>query len=134
MTLESFKNYCLAKPGVEDHYPFRGECAWMKVGGKMFGMVNVTELKMGDEIVPPFHFANLKCNPEKAEELRASHAAIRPGWHQSKKHWNSLYFDGSLPDELVFELIDHAYDLVAATLPKKVKAEFRDLENNNLRS
>ncbi len=123
MTFNDFREYCLAKPGVEESYPFRGECAWMKVGGKMFGMANCIEMKMDGELVPPFHFANLKCDPEKALELRESYAAIRPGWHQNKDHWNSLYMDGSLPDDLIKELIDHAYNIIAAKLSKKKKAE-----------
>lgn len=121
MTFETFRDYCLAKPGVTENYPFKGECAWLKVGGKLFALTNCFEMKMGKEIVPPFYFANLKCEPEKALELRASHPAIQPGWHQNKKHWNSLYFDDSLSDELIFELIDHAYDLVFGSLPKKIQ-------------
>ena len=125
MNLETFRNYCLSKKGVEENYPFKGEAVWMKVKGKMFAMANVMELKMDGEIVPPFHFINLKCEPEKALELRESHAAIQPGWHQSKKHWNSLYMDGSLPDELILSLIDHSYDIVVKTLPKKVQEELK---------
>jgi len=123
MTLNSFLQYCLSKPDVEDSYPFKGECAWLKVGGKMFGMVNVTELKMNGQIIPPFHFTNLKCDPEKAIALRESHASITPAWHQSKKHWNTLYFDGSLSDDLVLEMVDHAYKLVTASLSNKTKSE-----------
>ena len=89
----------------------------------MFSLVNATEMTMDGEIVPPFHFANLKCDPEKALELRESHAAIKSGWHQNKDHWNTLYMDGSLPDDLIKELIDHAYEIVAAKLSKKVRAE-----------
>ena len=123
MTLESYIEYCLAKPGVEVSYPFKGECAWLKVGGKMFSLVNAVEMKMEGEIVPPFHFANLKCDPLKALTLRESYRAIKPGWHQNKDHWNSLYMDGSLPDDLIKELVDHAYETVASKLPKKIKSE-----------
>ncbi len=121
MTLEDYLNYCKAKPGVTDEYPFDGECAWLKVKGKLFSIVNVVEMKMGEEIVPPFHFANLKCDPEKAEELRAKYPAVQPGWHQNKKHWNSIYFDGSLRNNLIKELIDHSYNLVIDSLTKKQK-------------
>lgn len=123
MNIEQFRDYCLAKPGVTENYPFKGEAVWMKVLGKMFAMANVTELKMDGEMVAPFHFMNLKCDPERAEELRASHPAIRPGWHQSKVHWNSLYMDGTLDDRLILELIDHSYDIVAQSLTGKQKAE-----------
>lgn len=121
MTLDSFLQYCLSKPGVTEDYPFEGECAWLKVGGKMFALVNITEMKMGDEIVSPFHFANLKCEPEKAIELRESHEEITPGWHMSKKHWNTIYFNGSLKDSIIKEMIDHAYELVVNKLPKKIR-------------
>jgi predicted DNA-binding protein (MmcQ/YjbR family) len=78
MDFETFRNYCLAKKGVTEDYPFKGEAVWMKVKGKMFAMANVLELKMEGELVEPFHFINLKCEPEKeAEQLRESHAAIR---------------------------------------------------------
>lgn len=121
MTLDTFRTYCLNKPGVTEDYPFDGECAWLKVGGKMFALVNVSDMKMGSDIVPPFHFANLKCTPERAIELREEHEAIVPGWHMSKKHWNTIYFDGSLKDSMIKDLIDHAYELVYSGLSKKVK-------------
>ena len=85
MTFDSYISYCLAKPGVEISYPFKGECAWLKVAGKMFSLVNAIEMKKDGEIIPPFHFANLKCDPEKAEALRESYAAIQPGWHQNSR-------------------------------------------------
>lgn len=121
MTLEEYINYCLAKPGVEVSYPFKGECAWLKVGGKMFTLVNVKSMKKEGKTIAPFHFANLKCDPEKALLLRETHGAIQAGWHQNKDHWNSVYMDGSLTDKLIKELIDHAYALVATKLSKKTK-------------
>lgn len=93
----------------------------MKVGGKLFGMANVTEMRMDGEFVPPFHFMNLKCDPEKAAALREQFPAIQPGWHQDKKHWNTLFMDGSLADALILELIDHACGLVFSNLPEKLK-------------
>ncbi len=127
MNLEEFNNYCLAKKGVEGAYPFKGECVWMKVMGKMFALTNVMDLKINGTVQPPFYLVNLKCDPERAVELREAHAAIAPGWHQSKVHWNSLLMDGSLPDELVYELIDHSYDIVVAGLTGKLKAELAAL-------
>ncbi|MCB0608067.1 MAG: MmcQ/YjbR family DNA-binding protein [Lewinellaceae bacterium] len=121
MDLETFRQYCLSKPGVEESYPFKGEAVWMKVGGKLFGMANVTEMRMDGEFVPPFHFMNLKCDPEKAAALREQFPAIQPGWHQDKKHWNTLFMDGSLADALILELIDHACGLVFSNLPEKLK-------------
>lgn len=116
MTLGEFKSYCLSKADVTENYPFKGECVWIKVKGKMFAMANVQVITVDGEKVHPFYLINLKCDPERARALRESHDAIRPGWHQNKEHWNSLIMDGSLPDELILELIDHSYELVA---PKK---------------
>lgn len=120
MTLKEFNAYCLAKPGVEANYPFKGDTVWMKVMGKMFAMTNVRSMKMNGSLVEPFHFINLKCHPEQAIALRQEYPAIKAGWHQSKTHWNSLYMDGSLPDKLILELTDHAYELVKGSLSKKL--------------
>lgn len=123
MNIEKFRDYCLSKPGVTENYPFKGEAVWLKVLGKMFAMANVTELKMDGEMVPPFHFINLKCEPERAIELREQHSGIRPGWHTSKVHWNSLYINEGLSDELIIELIDHSYDIVVQKLTAKERKE-----------
>ncbi len=117
MKLEDFKDHCLAKKGVEDSYPMRGECVWMKVAGKMFALTNVREIKMNGQTVTPFHFVNLKCDPERAMALRAQYPAIQPGWHQNKTHWNSLLMDSSLDVRLILDLTHHAYVIVAAALP-----------------
>lgn len=127
MTLAAFNKYCLDKKGVEDTYPFKGEAVWMKVMGKMFAMANVQPLKFGAEMVEPFHFINLKCDPEYAVELRVQYAAIIPGWHQSKTHWNTLLMDGSLPDHLIRELIDHSYAVVVSGMSKKLQTELEKL-------
>lgn len=99
----------------------RGDCAWLKVAGKMFALTNVQEIKMNGALVTPFHFINMKCDPEKAEALRAQYPAIQPGWHQNKSHWNSVLMDGSLDDSLILELTDHAYEIVVTGLPRKVR-------------
>ena len=127
MTLEEFKNYCLSKKGVEATYPFKGEAVWMKVMGKMFALTFVQEFKMDGKLMPPFSFINLKCEPEYALGLREKHEAIRPGWHQNKDNWNSVWMDGSLTDELIKQLIDHSYDEVCKGLSKKALAELEHL-------
>ncbi len=111
MTLEEFKIYCLAKPGVSESYPMKGEAVWMKANGKLFAIANVRDMKMEGVRVPPFHFINLKCDPERAVALRAQHPAIRPGWHQNKTHWNSVMVGEGIADNLLRDLIDHSYDL-----------------------
>lgn len=127
MTLEEYINYCQDKPGVTIESPMGPGSIWIKVMGKMFSLTNTDDLKMGKEIVPPFHFINLKCDPERAIELREQHPSIRGGWHQSKVHWNSVYMDGTVNDNLVYELIDHAYDIVVQSLPKKLQEELKNL-------
>ena len=121
MTLDEFSSYCLAKPGVTQDLPMKGEVAWMKVAGKMFAMTNVQAIKMDGELVAPFHFVNLKCDPERAVALREQYAAITSGWHQNKTHWNTVLMAPSIPDALIRDLIDHSYALVAASLPKKAR-------------
>ncbi len=98
----------------------------MKVGGKMFAMTNVRELKMDGDIVSPFHFINLKCDPDRAVQLREKYSSVIPGWHQNKTHWNSVLMVKPPPDTLLKELIDHSYDLVASSLPRAVREK---LEN-----
>ena len=102
---------CLALPGAEETYPFGDEVAVMKVGGKMFALVS-----LGDEPV-----VNLKCDPPRALELRAAYAGIRPGYHQDKRHWNSVDLDGSVEDDVVRGLVEDSYDLVVAKLPRAVR-------------
>jgi predicted DNA-binding protein (MmcQ/YjbR family) len=121
MTYNDFHQFTHNLPGVESSYPFKGECIWLKVHGKLFALSNVKPMRIYDQDVPPFHFINLKCDPDYALELRATYHTIVPAWHQNKTHWNTLYLDGSIPDQLLIELIEHAYRLVVASLPKKIQ-------------
>ena len=123
MDLETFRTYCLAKLGATEDFPHGDIAAWYKVGGKMFAMTFIKDFTYEGALHPPFTFVNLKCDPERAVELREQHPAIIPGWHQSKKHWNSVFMDGSLEDQLVLALIDHSYDLVFKSLSKKNQKE-----------
>jgi predicted DNA-binding protein (MmcQ/YjbR family) len=99
---------CRAKPGAVEDYPFGDGVAVFKVGGRMFALV---------PLGPPAS-VSLKCDPEVAVDLRARHAAITPGYHLNKRHWNTVALDGSVPDEELLELIDHSYDLVVARLTR----------------
>jgi len=121
MTLDEFSAYCQSKPGVTADYPMKGDAVWLKVGGKLFAMTNVRSLKMDGDMVAPFHFINLKCDPARAVALRCEHAGIKPAWHQNKTHWNTLLMNPPLPDHIITELTDHSYDLVLASLPKKMQ-------------
>jgi predicted DNA-binding protein (MmcQ/YjbR family) len=100
----------LSKHEAEETTPFGPDVLVYKVGGKMFA------LTVPDEFPPRI---NLKCDPDKSEILRDEYESIIPGYHMNKRHWNTLILDGSLPTKLVNELIDHSYQLVASSLPKK---------------
>ena len=101
--------YCLSKPGATSGYPFGEGTLVFKVVNKMFALIpeNTQPLRL-----------NLKCDPDDALALREQHDAITPGFHMNKKHWNTLVLNGSLPKKLVYELIDHSYDLVVSKLSK----------------
>lgn len=115
MTLDELREYCLAKPATEETLPFGPDTLVFKVAGKMFALTGLDEADLR---------VNLKCEPEYALELRERHPEIQPGYHMSKKHWNTVYVDdGDLRDDFVYELIDHSYDLVVASLTKKLRAE-----------
>ncbi len=116
MYLEEIRDYCLSKKGTEETFPFDQTTLVFKVFGKMYALIDVDEARS----------INLKCDPERAEELREQYEGIIPGYHMSKKHWNTVLLDGSINRSLVMELIDHSYDLVYASLPKKLRNE---LEN-----
>lgn len=119
MNIEEFREYCLAKPGVSESFPFDETTLVFKVMDKMFSLVNLE----GDVRV------NLKCQPEMAIELRERYPDILPGYHMSKKHWNSVYIQHSLPDKLVLQLIDNSYNLVIDKLTLKQKKKLkRDLK------
>jgi len=99
-------------PHVEESEPFGPGVFVQKIGGKMFALYSCDDDGLR---------ANLKCDPDRAVELREEHESIIPGYHMNKKHWNTLILDGSLPAGLVKELIRHSSDLVFASLPKKTR-------------
>ncbi len=102
MNLEFFRDYCLGKEGVTEEFPFGEDTLVFKVNGKMFVLTDVEK----------FESVNLKCIPEVAAELREQYAAVQPGYHMNKKHWNTVVMDGSIPDRLMKEWIDQSYNLV----------------------
>ncbi len=97
-------SYILSKPGATEDYPFGPDTSVFRVGGKMFALCPA-------EVAPKR--VNLKCDPVRARVLRQDHPEITPGYHMNKDHWNTLDLTGDLADELVMELIDHSYELVA---------------------
>ncbi|TPN87355.1 MmcQ/YjbR family DNA-binding protein [Aquimarina algicola] len=118
MNIEVFRAYCLEKKGVTEEFPFDEITLVFKVMGKMFALTGLERI--------PFS-VNLKCDPDKAIELREYHPEITPGYHMNKKHWNTVNFSGGLATNMLHELIDHSYDLVVSGLTKKVKQELENL-------
>ena len=116
MHMEELRELLLSFPAVTEEEPFGPEVVVYKVMGKMFALVDY-------DSVPPT--MNLKCDPDRALDLRDVHEAIRPGWHMNKRHWNTLDLDGSLRGPLVSELVRHSYDLVVAALPRRVREQLK---------
>jgi predicted DNA-binding protein (MmcQ/YjbR family) len=100
---------CVARPGAAEDYPFGDDPAVFKVAGKMFALVSLGS--------PPGSIS-LKCDPDVAVELRGQYAAVVPGYHLSKRHWNTVTLDCSVPEDELLDLIDHSYELVVARLPR----------------
>ena len=123
MNLETYYEYCLSKKGVTEHFPFDEDTLVFKVGGKMFALSSLSQWEKGQPAV------NLKCDPECAQELRAQYDDIKPGFHMSKIHWNTINVNTDVSDILIKELIDHSYELVFKSLTKKLQNEIIDLEN-----
>ena len=111
MHIEAYREYCLSLPAVTEELPFDEVTLVFKVGGKLFALTNIDL----------FQSINLKCDPEKATELRELYAGVKPGYHMNKKHWNTVSTDGSIPDQLLKGWTKDSYDLVVAGLPKKVR-------------
>lgn len=122
MNLGTYYEYCLSKKGVTEHFPFDEDTLVFKVGGKMFALSSLSQWEKGQPSV------NLKCDPERAEELRAEYDDIQPGFHMIKTHWNTIAVNESVSDVLVKELIDHSYELVFKSLTKKLQNEIQELD------
>jgi predicted DNA-binding protein (MmcQ/YjbR family) len=113
MNIESFRQFCLKKPGVTEHFPFDESTLVFKVMGKMFALTDIYQVPMT---------INLKCDPEKALELREQYEAVIPGWHMDKKHWNTVIIDHTIADKVIQGWVDDSYDLVVQGLSKKARA------------
>ncbi|MHC1703622.1 MAG: MmcQ/YjbR family DNA-binding protein [Tenuifilaceae bacterium] len=113
MNIEEIREYCLSKKGATECFPFDELTLVFKVGEKMFALSNLD----GEPSI------NLKCDPEKAIELREEYSSIEPGYHMNKSHWNTVYLNGSVPEKLIKDLINHSYDLIINSLSKAKKEE-----------
>jgi predicted DNA-binding protein (MmcQ/YjbR family) len=112
MDVETFREYCLRKPDVTEGTPFGETVLVFKVGGKMFALVALDE-------IPPR--ANLKCDPDLALELRDRYEQVQPGYHMNKRHWNTVEIESGIPVAELRTMIDHSYELVVKSLPKKAR-------------
>lgn len=111
MNIEQIREYCLKKRGVIEEFPFDEETLVFKVVGKIFLLASLESIPLQ---------INLKCDPEKAIEIREEYEAVQPGYHMNKKHWNTIIIDGSISIRKIFEWIDDSYNLVVAGLSKAV--------------
>ena len=109
MNIEDVRNYCLSKPGAEETLPFGPDTLVYKVGGKAFLLTGLESERLR---------FNVKCDPDKAIELREEHACVLPGYHMNKKHWNTIVVDGSVSSKQLKEWIDDSYELVKPKLKK----------------
>ena len=112
MNIENIRSYCLSKKAVTEDFPFDENTLVFRVAGKMFVLIPLEKVPLQ---------LNLKCDPEKAIELREEFENVLPGWHMSKKHWNTVILDGSIRWEYIKEWIDHSYDEVLKGLKKSEK-------------
>jgi predicted DNA-binding protein (MmcQ/YjbR family) len=109
MNIETLREYCISKKGATESFPFNEDILVFKVMGKAFALISLSNPER----------VNLKCEPEKAVELRECHEEIIPGWHMNKKHWNTVYLTGSLSNKFICELMNDSYNLAVNALPKK---------------
>ena len=118
MDLEEIRNHCLKKNGVTEELPFNENTPVYKVMGKMFLLASLSYPAS----------INLKCDPEKAIDLRERYTSVTPGYHMNKTHWNTVVLDGSVPAKEILSWIDDSYELVVGSLKKSDKAKL-DLDS-----
>ena len=112
MNIETLRDYCLDKPFVEEGFPFGPETLVFKVASKIFLLISLDS--------EDFRF-NVKCHPDRIDQLRADFDCVQPGFHQNKKHWNTIVPDGSVSIKQIEEWIDDSYNLVFEGLSKRLR-------------
>ncbi|RUT78071.1 MmcQ/YjbR family DNA-binding protein [Ancylomarina longa] len=116
MNIEDLRLYCLGKKGVTEGFPFDEETLVFKVLDKMFLLTNINgDLRM-----------NVKCDPEKAIDLREKYPTVLPGYHMNKRLWNTIVLNGEISDNLIKQWIDDSYNLIVANLPRRKQAELKN--------
>ena len=113
MTARALRKLCLGFPGAYEDFSFGPEHSVFKVEKKLFAISALGSSPLR---------VSLKCEPELAESLRGSYPdAVAPGYHLNKRHWNTVLCDGSLPDEMVRDMVEDSYDLIVAAMPRAVR-------------
>lgn len=121
MNVEEFREYCLRKTGVTESFPFDESTLVFKVMNKMFALTGLNS--------PDFR-VNLKCDPEKAIELREHYDFVLPGYHMNKRLWNTVVVNEGATTQMLVDWTNDSYNLIVASLPKKLKLELENLEEN----
>ena len=116
MNIEELRNFCLSLKGAEESMPFDDKTLVFSVKGKMFCATDINT----------YEFVNLKCDPDKAIQLREQYDEVIEGYYMNKKHWNSVKTNGKITDKQFQEWIKDSYDLVVLALPKKIQKELND--------
>ena len=111
MNIEEIRDYCMMKSHASESFPFDKTTLVFKVHNKMFALIDIEDKQ----------FINLKCEPERAIQLREEFTEITPGYHMNKVHWNSVSITSLLSDKFIMELIDDSYELIFTSLPKKLR-------------
>ncbi|HEX3616572.1 MAG TPA: MmcQ/YjbR family DNA-binding protein [Solirubrobacteraceae bacterium] len=109
MNAAELRDCCLSLLGTEEQFPFGPDTSVFKVGGKIFAISRLAEYPLR---------VSVKCEPTLAAELRKAHPAVIPGYHLNKRHWNTVTIDGSLPDEMIADMVEDSYDLIVSNLPR----------------
>jgi predicted DNA-binding protein (MmcQ/YjbR family) len=118
LTRKDIRRYCNAKSGVTEDFPFNFTTLVFKVGSKIFVLTDIESREL---------WLNLKCDPFLSLELRSRYSQITPGYHMNKKHWNTVHVDGEIPDEEIYRLIDHSYELVLKGLKRSERERIESL-------
>lgn len=122
MDLNELREFCLAKRGTTEEFPFDKDTLVFKVMGKMYALLPLERWERGEPSI------NLKCDPDYALELRASYPGITGGYHMSKTHWNTLNLEnGDIPVSMVYKLVDHSYEMVVKGMPARLRKELEKL-------
>jgi predicted DNA-binding protein (MmcQ/YjbR family) len=112
MNARQLRAHCLSFNEAAETFPFGPRTSVFKVAGKMFALTNLKGSPLS---------VSVKCEPALAEQLREMHPAVRPGYHLNKRHWNTVVLDGSLPDQMVRDMIEDSFDLVVSALPRATR-------------